>query len=87
MNNTRFLITVAAAFMLSATVFAENSGKRERSTGYVTGSFETNTNVYQKDLKTNAKVPEGKFGSNNYLKVDYYNPDPTGFVGDPQKAV
>ena len=73
MNNTRFLITVAAAFMLSATVFAENEDKKTPSAGYVTGSFETNTNVYQEDLKTNAKVPEGKFGSNNYLKVDYYN--------------
>ena len=73
MNNTRFMTTVAAAFMLSATVFADNGGIKERSEGYATGSFETNTNVYQKDIKTNAKVPEGHFGSNNYLKVDYYN--------------
>ena len=73
MNNTRFITTVAAAFMLSATVFADNGEIKERSEGYATGSFETNTNVYQKDIKTNAKVPEGHFGSNNYLKVDYYN--------------
>ena len=73
MNKTRFMITVAAAFLLSATVFADNAEQKERSAGYVTGSFETNTNVYQEDLKTNATVPDGKFGSNNYLKVDYYN--------------
>lgn len=68
-----FLTTVAAALLLSATVFAEDGDKKERSAGYVTGSFETNTNLYQEDTKTNARVPEGKFGSNNYLKVDYYN--------------
>ena len=39
----------------------------------MTGSFETNTNVYLKDAKTLATVPDGRFGSNNYLKVDYYN--------------
>ena len=73
MKNIRILTTVAAAFMLSATVFAEDSGRKERSSGYVTGSFETNTNVYLEDTKTNANTPDGKFGSNNYLKVDYYN--------------
>lgn len=39
----------------------------------MTGSFEINTNVYLKDAKTLATVPDGRFGSNNYLKVDYYN--------------
>lgn len=73
MRNFRILTTVAAAFMLSATVFADNTEQKSRSAGYVTGSFETNTNVYMEDAKTSAKVPEGNFGSNNYLKVDYYN--------------
>lgn len=45
----------------------------ERSKGYVTGSFETNDNLYHEDAKTSATVPDGKFGSNNYLKLDYYN--------------
>ena len=39
--------------------------------GYVTGSFETNTNYYLEDQLTAATVPDGNFGSNNYLKVDY----------------
>ena len=67
------LTAVAAALMLSAAAFAEESDKKERSQGYVTGGFETNTNVYLKDDKTLATVPDGHFGSNNYLKVDYYN--------------
>ena len=45
----------------------------DRSEGYVAGSFETNTNYYLKDLRTTATVPDGNFGSNNYLKLDYYN--------------
>ena len=66
---------VAIALSLSATAFAENKEeeKKERDWGHVTGSFETNTNVYLKDAKTLATVPDGRFGSNNYLKVDYYN--------------
>lgn len=41
--------------------------------GYLTGGFETGTNYYVQDPKTNATVPDGHFGSNNYLKLDYYN--------------
>ena len=40
--------------------------------GYLSGSFETNSNLYQDDLKTGAIAPEGSFGSNNYLKLDYH---------------
>ena len=73
MKGLRIFTTVAAAFMLSATVFAENDERKDRSAGYVTGSFETNTNAYLKDAKTLATVPDGRFGTNNYLKVDYHN--------------
>ena len=72
MKIIRNFTTVAVAFMLSATVFAENVSSL-RSDGYVAGSFETNTNVYLKDAATLATVPDGHFGSNNYLKLDYYN--------------
>lgn len=34
------MIAVAVAFMLSAAVFAEESDKKERSLGYVTGGFD-----------------------------------------------
>lgn len=61
--------------LLSATAFhayAEEP-QTDRNNGYVAGSFETNTNYYQNDLRTSATVPDGNFGSNNYLKLDYYN--------------
>ena len=62
-----------AAVISSAQLSAEekDSGK-ERHSGYLTGSFETNTNIYNDDDKTSAVVPDGHFGSNNYLKLDYY---------------
>ena len=49
------------------------SADKDTSGGYVTGSLESNTNYYVDDSKTKATVPDGKFGSNNYLKIDYYN--------------
>ena len=51
----------------------EETGKSKNSKGYLTGSFETNTILYHEDKKTSATVPDSHFGSNNYLKVDYYN--------------
>ena len=69
--NYRFFTTVAAVLVLSATVFAEENEHKERSLGHVSGSFETNTNVYHKDAETLAAVSDGDFGMNNYLKVDY----------------
>ncbi len=44
----------------------------EDKTGRLTGSFETNSIYYVEDNKTAAIVPEDNFGSNNYLKLDYY---------------
>ena len=52
-------------------LFAEDKPKDDK--GYVTGSFESNTNLYVDDDRTGAKAPDGHFGSNNYLKLDYYN--------------
>lgn len=41
--------------------------------GYLTGSFETNDHFYFEDEKTGAMTNDDRFGSNNYLKLDYYN--------------
>lgn len=60
------LLTLFAAGISTASL-AQDIDK-----GYLTGSFETNTNYYANDGKTNATVPDGHFGSNNYLKLDYY---------------
>ncbi len=41
--------------------------------GYLTGSFESNDHIYVTD-EGNKFIPEDdRFGSNNYLKLDYYN--------------
>ena len=40
--------------------------------GYLTGSLESNDYVYQDDVKSGALAGDDKFGSNNYLKLDYY---------------
>ena len=40
--------------------------------GQVSGSFESNTIYYMDDSKI-GETPEDRFGSNNYLKVDYAN--------------
>ena len=52
---------------------AEEGEDAGKSKGYLTGSFESTSNYYHEDAKTNATVPDGKFGSNNYVKLDYYN--------------
>ena len=57
--------------MLNAADSTEND--KYSSKGYLSGSFETNTNYYQEDGRTSAVVPDGRSGSNNYLKLDYYN--------------
>jgi len=69
-NKIACVVFLASAFSLHAMAEETPSGNSE---GYVTGSFETNTNGYVKDDRTTATVPDGNFGSNNYLKLDYYN--------------
>ena len=67
---------LALAMLCSAfNVYAdERSDEKDvLSKGYLSGSFETNTKYYKEDGKTSAVVPDGKSGSNNYLKLDYYN--------------
>lgn len=67
---------LALAMLCSAfNVYAdERSDEKDvLSKGYLSGSFETNTNYYKEDGKTSAVVPDGKSGSNNCLKLDYYN--------------
>ena len=39
--------------------------------GSLSASFETNTTYYFNDEGTGATAPDGRFGSNNYLKLDY----------------
>ncbi len=55
---------------IAASAAPEKDGNAPK--GYLKGSFETNTTWYHEDKRTNATVPEEHWGSNNYLKLDYY---------------
>ena len=67
-------MTLVIALLLTGSAVAFCGGKKESwSKGYLLKSFESTTNWYQKDAKSSATVPEGGSGSNNYLKLDYYN--------------
>lgn len=75
----RFIAAVFALSLLPAAVaVAQTDDSYSISTegnsnkGYLKGSFETNTTWYHEDEKTNASVPDSHWGSNNYLKLDYY---------------
>lgn len=67
MNKKPQIVVLALAALVSGTAAAQEQPK-----GYLTGSFETNTIYYKDDKKTGAMSPNDHFGSNNYLKVDYY---------------
>lgn len=58
--------------LLSVSAFAEQR-EGEKTKGRLTGSFETNSIFYVEDTKSGAITPQDNFGSNNYLKLDYYH--------------
>lgn len=62
------IVSILAAMALVPSLFAQNEGEDK---GTLSSSFETNTTYYFNDEKTGAMAPDMKFGSNNYLKVDY----------------
>ncbi len=62
---------ILSAGLLPVMLFAAGSAKAQESDpGRLSGSFETNTIYYVPD-RPDAPVPDGRFGSNNYLKLDY----------------
>lgn len=59
------------AILVSVTIFAAgNVVAQESDPGRLSGSFETNTIYYVPD-RPEAPTPDDRFGSNNYLKLDY----------------
>ena len=40
--------------------------------GYLTGSFETTDHIYVQDEANKYTPASDRYGSNNYLKLDYY---------------
>lgn len=62
----RFTFAVALLALLETVAFAQNEDKGNFSAG-----LETNTTYYFNDEKAGAIAPDGRMGSNNYLKMDY----------------
>ena len=68
----KIIFKIGALLMLvSSVAYAQDVQEKDKK-GYLTGSFETNTIYYRDDSKVKSEAPEDHFGSNNYLKLDYY---------------
>ena len=67
MSKCKNILLTAAVLAGPVYTMAQDTDK-----GYLTGSFETNNILYREDPKTGAFPGDDKFGSNNYLKLDYY---------------
>ena len=63
------LLTLALSLSLVGTLSAQISlGEKG---GVISGSIESNNIVYFNDKALSTPAPEGNFGSNDYIKVDY----------------
>ena len=60
------LFAILAVVMVPVALTAQDKG-------YLTGSFETTDHLYVADEPNNFAPSTDPFGSNNYLKLDYYN--------------
>ena len=60
-------------FILVISLVSASLALAAQENGYVTGSFETNNHLYVDDQVNDFVSDEDRIGSNNYLKVDYYN--------------
>ena len=69
-NNPFHLLSLGGLMIISLSMNAAEKNDKE---GYVSGSFESTSVYYNEDIKTAAAVPDGMFGSNNYIKLDYYS--------------
>lgn len=71
---TRKNILIAAlALIIPIAASAQQFGGTADQGGHLTGSFENNSIYYLEDAQNpGCYVPDGSFGSNSYLKADYY---------------
>jgi hypothetical protein len=55
---------------ITALIGTNTWAQKQKWYNYLSGSFETNTQLYKKDALTNAVFPPEKRGSHNFLKLD-----------------
>lgn len=67
MRSKKLLTLLGISVLTVISTFAQE----EKDKGSFSAGFETNSTYYLFDEKTGAEVPDGRFGSNNYLKMDY----------------
>ncbi len=67
---TKFNYILSTALVSAMILTAGNANAQESDPGRLSGSFETNTIYYVPD-RPEAPTPADRFGSNNYLKLDY----------------
>ena len=60
-------------FILIISLLASAVALSAQDKGYLTGSFETSDHIYVKDVENRFEPNGDPMGSNNYLKLDYYN--------------
>ena len=72
MKNLTYIAVAVSLLFAGETLLSADTAK-DNTKGYVKGSLESTANYYVDDPATKATVPDGRFGANNYLKVDYYN--------------
>lgn len=65
----RKLLLWSLAISCGIAIQAQENNKKD--IGKLSGSIESNNQLYTKDSVTNAIVPQDKFGSNSFLKLDY----------------
>ncbi|MDE5612008.1 MAG: hypothetical protein K2I90_08340 [Odoribacter sp.] len=63
--------TIGLSVLLCFCFLSRHADGQEQKYGMLAGGFETNTIYYMKDAQTGAVRPDDRFGSNNYLNLDY----------------
>ena len=72
MNRIHPSLILSLSFLATSLII--NASEEPKNWGKLSGSFESNTIIYQEDSKTGAEAPSPIYGSHNYLTLNYnYN--------------
>ncbi len=65
----KFIVATSAFVLVSMNTFSQSIGQYLK--GHFNGSYENYTQQYMKDDEIGAVLPQDRFGSNGFLKLDY----------------